>query len=1543
MPCLYNYSVELKGAARGDALQKAAAADAAFHDYAKVQDLYFYYLDTAKDATRADAFLKQFDLAHPGVFITDYILGLRAQNNDKDLKKAEKYYLSAIDKNPRSLDALESLCDLRLQLMPDNADADTRAAAVQPVVDYIKLIVAEDKDKASDALLYVAERAAKELKSASTALQYYKLAFRVQPTAEAALGVVSDASVISREESEQFLLTALESLPKNHAILNSLAKHAADNESARTYYDKAIQYSPTLKDEATNAFDEAYYLYEDRLGDYSRAEQTFLRYLNRGYDRANSLRSLYQNRREACDFTAALKYFDQYESYQRSLGNINEAYFRARRNELEQILREQSVSDEFYRRHPFLGTWQKEFGESLKISVNFGTGSAEIPRADYPTLAKIAQAIKEGGADQYIFAVEGHTDDVGGEPVNQPLSERRARSVAEHLNSVYNIPMSRLRFEGYGSSVPLAPNTTEAGRARNRRVEILPVGAISEPSVLATAALRPGGRLAFALAPGGRYAAVGGSPMELWDMRLGIKLKEFGSAGARAFSPNGRYIAAISNYTEPGSIQLHAIRIDDVKTGACVAEFPVDSTLLYVAWDPSGENVAVGDGRPGVGIYSLALKRRVRNLVIPNDRYMRGLIWTKDGRYIITAQAVMKELMVWNADTLTLARTLPGVDWPHSLSQTEDGKYIIATDNVRTATVWNRDTWSSRQLTNLPVVADAVAVHPFKPLLLLDDFSGGPHHAALFDVANMRVTATADVGNDSPAYAFSADGTHVFRTEDRGIGILDSVTLKRLGETQGTASTALAGAGDTKNGLYLTADSEGVSVWDVQTGKKIHAWKTDLDTFLPVAGHPDQFITEISDEKSKTTRVTLLETSGFTQRELLTLPYNVYRTFITANLLCVAGVPFLPPSQGAETGTVEIYDLATMKLRSRFDVPMVTEALRYGRISYAGFTGFAVTRDGSEALLATSWVDGFGNSGTQSKSVRIFNTSTGQVVRRIDTIKGVDDLRLAENDAQVGVSLGGFWYLSDRKTGQYLRRDDLYLSENRIALRGGKSVVWSRVGIRLDAADPGARRLIDVPDIVNTTAYEDRNLLAVLDEKNEIRFYNLTTFEPLVNMIGKKNDEWIAWASTGEFASSLHGTDKVYWSLGDAYLDFSALRSRFEKPGILSDRLGSAARNTANNVPAAEAPAPAISADLFAVPYRVELLSPADVTTSEQNAEVRFRTVKQRAGLPDPVLVFSQNGMTIPAERRIAPVAAAGNPGEVRRSFELSEGINVIQANIRYQNAEIAGPAIRITRTAARASARTGQPAAPTTDLWFFGIGISKYESPNIEQLHFADRDARDIADQFAKQEGKLYRKVHTKLLLNEQAKARDIEVQMNDFLLGASSQDLIVIFVSGHGLQDSRQALYLVSSDADPEKPYTGFAVSKFNLFLKDRPPTQKAIFWLDVCHAGAANQTEARKGRVSMEDAIKQLADGTGLMVFASSTGAESSLESENFGGGHGAFSAALLEGMKGRAGHGAVTLNDLQSYVSRRVVEMTAKRQHPTTPLSENLLDFPVVAAQ
>jgi len=100
----------------------------------------------------------------------------------------------------------------------------------------------------------------------------------------------------------------------------------------------------------------------------------------------------------------------------------------------------------------------------------FDTGKSVLKTGAKNTLGKIAEQLRIN--EDTKIAVEGHTDSVGSDAMNQTLSEKRAAAVRDYLVA-RGVPAARITTSGLGESAPIATNDTAAGRQQNRRVELV--------------------------------------------------------------------------------------------------------------------------------------------------------------------------------------------------------------------------------------------------------------------------------------------------------------------------------------------------------------------------------------------------------------------------------------------------------------------------------------------------------------------------------------------------------------------------------------------------------------------------------------------------------------------------------------------------------------------------------------------------------------------------------------------------------------------------------------------------------------------------------------------------------------------------------------------------------------------------------------------------------------------------------------------------------------------------------------------------------------
>ena len=112
-------------------------------------------------------------------------------------------------------------------------------------------------------------------------------------------------------------------------------------------------------------------------------------------------------------------------------------------------------------------------GQAIKVTfesgILFATNSSTLNSASQSSLSSFATSlINNPDTDVQIY---GHTDNTGSDKINNPLSEKRAQSVYNFLQSK-GVSGNRMAHQGFGSTQPISDNSTVAGRTQNRRVEV---------------------------------------------------------------------------------------------------------------------------------------------------------------------------------------------------------------------------------------------------------------------------------------------------------------------------------------------------------------------------------------------------------------------------------------------------------------------------------------------------------------------------------------------------------------------------------------------------------------------------------------------------------------------------------------------------------------------------------------------------------------------------------------------------------------------------------------------------------------------------------------------------------------------------------------------------------------------------------------------------------------------------------------------------------------------------------------------------------------
>jgi Flp pilus assembly protein TadD/uncharacterized caspase-like protein len=236
--------------------------------------------------------------------------------------------------------------------------------------------------------------------------------------------------------------------------------------------------------------------------------------------------------------------------------------------------------------------------------------------------------------------------------------------------------------------------------------------------------------------------------------------------------------------------------------------------------------------------------------------------------------------------------------------------------------------------------------------------------------------------------------------------------------------------------------------------------------------------------------------------------------------------------------------------------------------------------------------------------------------------------------------------------------------------------------------------------------------------------------------------------------------------------------------------------------------------------------------------------------------------------------------------------------------------------------------------LWAVIVGISSYKNvPPEGQLRFAHRDAEDLAAFLRTPSGGGFPSNHIKLLLNQDATVSAIRTAIGTWLVrSAEPDDVIYIFFAGHGVIEGESEGYLLAHDSDPQNLYaTAIQVSELDRIITQRLHARIVVLMADACHAGQIGwASRGATERALITDYLNEVGkSGSGVFRLLASRANERSFEDNRWGGGHGAFTHFMLEGLKGKADadkDGFIRVGELVNYLSAIVPEETKALQHP-----------------
>lgn len=331
--------------------------------------------------------------------------------------------------------------------------------------------------------------------------------------------------------------------------------------------------------------------------------------------------------------------------------------------------------------------------------------------------------------------------------------------------------------------------------------------------------------------------------------------------------------------------------------------------------------------------------------------------------------------------------------------------------------------------------------------------------------------------------------------------------------------------------------------------------------------------------------------------------------------------------------------------------------------------------------------------------------------------------------------------------------------------------------------------------------------------------------------------------------------------------------------------------------------------------------------------------VTDAASEVDSVKVNGQTASLAPAGGGQARPGATG-VAQTSRSMAFERTVS-IGANpfVTIEAQDHAGNLARLSIPVRRREAAVSSQFTGRKFALVIGVSKYKYHDRGLSDLNYADADARAIRDFLRRREGGGFAPDDILYLENEQATNDGVRAALARFLPRAKRDDLIFLFIAGHGAPDpfAPQNLYLLFNDTKvADMPHTALSMTELQEFLDHSVRAERVIVFVDACHSAGLSGVNlvTQRGLEQVENNVfnlyaAKLFREVGRAVMTSSDVNEISQESPNWGGGHGVFTWSLLEGLRGNADLNTdqvVTAGELFDFVSNRVRMETNFRQNP-----------------
>ena len=1045
----------------------------------------------------------------------------------------------------------------------------------------------------------------------------------------------------------------------------------------------------------------------------------------------------------------------------------------------------------------------------------------------------------------------------------------------------------------------------------------------------------------------GKWIASGSidKSVKIIDAASGKELRTFGGHNQRIqsvqFDPTNRYISA---YVEGESIYIY-----DVVSGKLIANYLSDRSEYYFLNEPNTLLYINSESKICKANYL------TNEILFTSDfHFVSNISLLSVDQNIVFAYTVQGELIKYDLKTISiLFKSNPFNGYKYltcPMKCSNDGNYLaLAHDGAVNGKDGQLTVFSTKDVKKIGVLKlgeSRITDFCFdyrKSIITATEHNGV---TVVFDVEKMKEISRYRLSDTFSAYAIAA---HPFEDviligESNTIHYIDRVSGRRLKSFKALGQRIFNMTYD-QNGKYLVTAARDLKlkIWDLEQNKIIRSFFG----FFPVAFSPNgkEFVSmhnaiEMALWDAATgEKKAVLPTEG----ELIqNISFNKEGTLL-------AGAGF--------QGIVRVWDMKTQKQIHAFK----------------GHSGgiYGTTFHPDNQLLASCGMD---------NTIRIWDIKSGKQIKQLeDQTIIISDVKFSPNglylassswDKTIKIYRVSDWQLMHSLEGHTnmittidFSADSRFLASgagnNTVSIADNSVIVWDVASGKESCRYTGHTGAVNkvifdklAPHIYSTS------------EDGTVKVWDYVKCQEIATFINVGDLDYCVITPDNYYMASRGALDGISFRLGADLYPFEQFDLKFNRPDIVCNRLGKTPQGLINAYEYLYGKRLRKNgfiqddmADDFNVPKLTITTKNLPLMTDQRNLKFDISAVDEKY-LLNRINVFVNDVPVFgPLGIDLKTYSTKSLSHEI--DLQLVPGENKIQVSVHNEKG---------VESLQRTFTMVYNNEAVKGNLYLVTIGVSNYTQSEFN-LSYPTKDAKDI--ELLMQRNKSgYTNIYTTSLLDKDATKENIS-NLRVFLSKASIDDVVIIFIAGHGILDENYNYFFATHDIDFYKPgENGLPYEALESLLANTKAYRKLLI-MDTCHSGELDKEEVEESKNEdvrigdvqfrsvntalklkesfgvenvhemMEMLFTDVRKGTGATVISSAGGVEFAMESDTWK--NGLFTYCFINGLTDKSTDtnydGIITVSEIRAYVYKNVYLLSKGRQKPTAR-SENLsVDFRV----